>query len=516
MRWRTFPGPWFWALLCLAFNVLWHGANVYHLRTDSPEALRGGLLVRTADDASYIVPPVNAMAGRGWRDNSAGTGAWVLRAPGYGLWYLCHWLLFSEGALPWALFASQLLLWCAFVWAFAAWGCTWVEAAWPHRVLTVALAVLPMYSGFLGYTLTEAITPALVGFVLLAFAKWRGAPCDLRMLYTAFALLGILVLVRPSMLMWCLVPVVLVLWGAVPRPWFHLATAALLAAAPTVVWQWRCAQVAGSWQGLHPVYHADATDLYRPLHCSVWRWHKSWGQSAQVFHTGMLGLWAAAGDSSATEAAVQRILVGHHPQALVAVPRDSLQAAYRRYAKLLAAQKPYHEQNRPMPGLQPGEAALANTFERHARTYVQSFPIHSQWVVPLKVYMGMAAHSNLSLYLFQRSWRGHALMEALRWCCAVLHFAVFLLFPFCIAAIWRKPLHLATYMAVGVYLYYLAFVQRGVEERYTLPVLFPMCAVVAVAVYDAMAPFAERFPGMQAKGVWRRWFKDWAPPRGRG
>ena len=78
-------------------------------------------------------------------------------------------------------------------------------------------------------------------------------------------------------------------------------------------------------------------------------------------------------------------------------------------------------------------------------------------------------------------------MEALRWLCALLHSA--LLTAVFVAALIRTPT-VVRWCATGgcIYLFYLAYVQRGVEERYTLPVLFVGVVCAAFVAQRMMRP----------------------------
>ncbi|PKR80767.1 hypothetical protein CW751_08325 [Brumimicrobium salinarum] len=90
---------------------------------------------------------------------------------------------------------------------------------------------------------------------------------------------------------------------------------------------------------------------------------------------------------------------------------------------------------------------------------------------PLKVFKEMAFHSNLSLYVFQKSFRGHPLMEFLRLLSFIVHALAFLALPF--SVFMRKPHYLKSIFSYVLIIYvgYLIFIQRGIEERYTLPIL---------------------------------------------
>ncbi|MFN3874784.1 MAG: hypothetical protein ACK4L7_02585, partial [Flavobacteriales bacterium] len=121
-------------------------------------------------------------------------------------------------------------------------------------------------------------------------------------------------------------------------------------------------------------------------------------------------------------------------------------------------------------------------------------PFHHQVRVPLRVLKELVLHSNLNLWMFQQTWRGRPLMEGLRWFSAFVHAAALAAAAF--AFLFRLPESLRLLsMGCSMYLAFLAYVQRGVEERYTLPVLFigVVCAAF-IANRNLPAIFAGEDP----------------------
>src|SRR5690606_42026076 len=88
---------------------------------------------------------------------------------------------------------------------------------------------------------------------------------------------------------------------------------------------------------------------------------------------------------------------------------------------------------------------------------------------------------------FQKVWRGNIFMEIFRYFSVLVHFGIFLCFPVAVILMRKSVLWLSVSIPIIIYLGYLCIVQRGVEERYTLPVLIPMLLVVAGAVQNLFA-----------------------------
>jgi hypothetical protein len=107
-------------------------------------------------------------------------------------------------------------------------------------------------------------------------------------------------------------------------------------------------------------------------------------------------------------------------------------------------------------------------------------------VVPLKLFKALSFHSNLSLYMFQHTYRGRWWMEALRYSFLILHFLCCLSFLFIISIHRDKFAVLLLGVCTGLYLFYLCYVFRGLEERYTLPVL-PLMMLALASVTSTLS-----------------------------
>lgn len=450
-----------------------HLSNRYALR-DAGVALRHGVTVITADDPAYLTPAERWLAGDGWRTYEPGTAAYVGRSPGYGMVYAFFRLWLPVGGAIGALFWLQIALYSLAVALLP--GLSIKVGLGQRSALFLALtaAVLPIFSGFLSYTLTEGLVPSLV-VIVLALLAGRNPKCVL----AGAVALGFLLLIRPAMAIW-LVALAWALWPLLlQKRWLWAIAAVIMALGPAFLWQWHGYQKADRWVGLHPIYHWDSNDLYRPTHQAVWGFHKAWGHRGYDFHRAIGGLWTAAQACTHAGEAVDEVLAAIPQPVAEAVHPDTLRSAYEAYYRVLQLQAPYHQQGVAMPvSPEAYELAVVSDFERLRHTYQRTHPIHAHVGVPLRVYFGdMAAHSNLSLYLFQKTLRGRWWMEALRWICTGFHLGLFLIFPIAFCCGFRQKWWWPVALPVAGYLIYLAAVQRGVEERYTLPVLIPMWLV---------------------------------------
>lgn len=467
MRTRRLENLIVW-LLALLFSVGWNEVNVQALADDPAFANRlsaAGTLV-SPDNPSYLKPVEQWIAGIPQEGPA-------FRTPGYGLWYA---LVRVFAPAPAALKGLALLQCALFALAVAFFFHTLTVCGfgrvqrWSWALL---LAVVPMFHGFLYHALTEGVTPSLtLAIWCCALCHRRGS--DGRWLAVGVVLWALLVLTRP-VLLWVGFPLLVAAWQ-VPLRGAQRALPALLlvlACLPTAVFWLRNAALNNGPISLHPVYSADEQGLFRPTHQAFWELAKSWGTRGDAFHSVMVpayeGAVAGAVDTVWATALLRTAPAGHLDAGQQAAVREHFvqwQLFTRdRLAPAIAGVAP------PLHGQQAEEEAIVAGLGTVTDGYRRAHAWHYHVVVPGQVLWELVGHSNLSLFIFQHPWRGAWAMEVFRWACALLHVALFagLLAHF----VWRTDVRCRV-AAAGTLLYlaYLAYVQRGVEERYTLPVLF--------------------------------------------
>jgi len=128
------------------------------------------------------------------------------------------------------------------------------------------------------------------------------------------------------------------------------------------------------------------------------------------------------------------------------------------------------------------EQEVIKEFKQLTEEYKRKFWMHYHLIAPLKVFKTMAFHSNLSLSVFQHTYRGNVMMEAVRFIFFAVHSLCFLFLFLSLIFIkntdWKQT---ALNISVFIYIFYLCYFQRGIEERYTLPVL-PLLLVGLVSI----------------------------------
>jgi hypothetical protein len=455
------------SLVLLAFfcALFVHFLNHQFLASEIPTSLRDSISVITSDDASYIRPALNFLDSGVWKGSNLGVGAYVLRSPGYGMVFGVFAYLFGEtnGLLAMVLF--QLILWSLAVGAIPflarSLGLKEKVSWW----LAVFISLMPMFYGFLSYTLTEAITPSLViffyTFLFLGIKKNR------KLLLISSIVLGFLILVRPPLIL-----LVLSYFPFFPVLRKRLVPVLFISLAPIFLWQLRVHRFTGRFD-LHPIYQSDASDLYRPLHKAAWNFHKMTGQTGVEFHHSMNLLWQAAegniSDGDATNATLNNL----HSSVLQTFSREEVVSAYFQYIAILRQQVPYQLANEPINRTLTGEADLIARFESMQKEYVSNNFTQAWLIGPMSVIRELVLHSNLSLYMFQKPLRGNALVETLRWLSLAAHLFIYL-FALVFLFMKKNQVSISIAMPAIFFFFYLIFIQRGIEERYMLPYLVPL------------------------------------------
>ncbi|MBK8228430.1 MAG: hypothetical protein IPK70_14810 [Flavobacteriales bacterium] len=463
------------ALLALLCAQAWNRISIGAM-ADSPARanVRDGRALISTDDASYLQGVDRLLGARPDLEQAPEAHRPSLRAPGYSLFYLLPRLVLDPLPAISALVWMQCLLYAfavAMLWDTLVRGGIDGRIRWP---LILALAMMPTFHGFLFHTFTEGITPSLS--VLLLCCAFRAClprqdrhATHRRWLFAGLALWSLIMFTRPALLWTGLA----LLPGLLRTGWLRASTFALLALAPLLGWWLMNVVRAEALVGLHPLYSASAAGIERPTHGAFWDLAKSWGTRGDAFHPVMEDAFAAAllCDTSATHA--ERFLRLAPPGMLSSEQSVGIERAFLRWQRFTCAQLA------PALGTPEGtirsitreEQGILFDLEAITREWRRAHRWHHHVVVPLRVLKQMIAHSNLNLWAFQHTWRGQPLMEALRWSSAILHAA--LLAAASLAFLVRVPLPVRLLsFGCAAYLFYLAYAQRGVEERYTLPVLF--------------------------------------------
>lgn len=478
-------------LASLLFAMFFNFLNVHCLKADGIE-LRDGQTVITSDDASYLAPPDNFFNGNGWKSNSAGINSHYLRSPGYGCIYLLFKILFSHNPFLW-LKIFQILLFAvssALLYEIAKW---FVRNEFASACVAVIYGCTPFACGFLSYTLTEGVTPAFVIVYLYTLVRYVQKRKMWHLLLSAIVF-ALLFVIRPALGIFLPLQMVAV-WSAckknLSRFVAYSAVALCLALLPMLMWQVRNWQISGRFVGLHPIYSTDSPDLFRPAHKSAWNFAKTWSPRGDEFHSSMLALWNSAVEGDSAFDAVGFAMSKVPQKVLDCAGSENVRKAYSDYYQLLCAQAPFFKNVETVPDwFIESEKSVVSQFDALARVVRAECPFMYHLSGPLCVYGRMSMHSNLSMYMFQKTFRGNAVMKFARLLFYALHALLFVLIWVALLQNRRNCFKFAIIAVVAMYIVYLAWFQRGIEERYTLPVL----PVLLVSATDAVVRFAKKIP----------------------
>lgn len=160
---------------------------------------------------------------------------------------------------------------------------------------------------------------------------------------------------------------------------------------------------------------------------------------------------------------------------------ERLREVFRNYQKATLHQKTYFDRQEPMPTTVPEvEQVVIDEFNALTSEFKQKFWLDYYLVSPIMVFKTMAFHSNLNLHLFQNTLRGNIVVEGLRYVTFGVHSACFILLLLSMVFIGKTDWRLVMLSLITIfYVFYLCFFQRGIEERYTLPIL-PILILIAV------------------------------------
>lgn len=448
--------------------------------------LRNGQTIRTADDASYL-RPIDQWMEQGYFPYQGKQGREaIVRSPGYGLWYGLHRLVFkTPERCFWAMRISQAGLQALALVLILAWANT----ALGFRLRPVAAApllALPFFYGFSSFTLTEGISPFLVALGLFSLQQF-----EIKNRYTWAGLVvlafGWMWLSRPALL-----PLGLAFVPLFIRRPRQAILVLMLSLLPLAAWMYRSEKRFGIGWNLHPIYQSELPGQYRAPHAAAWGLFKGWEHKGARFHSCMDGLYEQALRSDSVQEPIQRAL-GYLPeQAVQVLGREALEAAFLKYIQAVRAQHLASDQGRLLlSGLLPEEQVSVAAFDSLKHEFRTHAPFDYFVGTPAKVAWELMGHSNLNAYFFQHRGRGRIWVEALRYLCFLLHASAW------IFSVWfmvRRGAQQWAFLGIAVYVFYLIFVQRGIEERYTLPFLavVVVCMCICIAQYCRGLGFGRR------------------------
>jgi 4-amino-4-deoxy-L-arabinose transferase-like glycosyltransferase len=467
--------------ILLAYAIQEH--NLTHLKSEGI-SLREQQTVKTADDISYLSPALSYYkTGRVYADEIQKYQS-VTRSPGYGFINGVFLHTLGEDKALSGLKWLQLLLFGLSIFLFFGISSYFIKHTLLAYAVVALYALLPFSHGFIYYTLTEGITPSLtiIYFYILLKAHQKKSQ---KIYFWSALLLAFIIVVRPFLLLYTIPLIGLIYLDFRKERWQFIKTIMISLVISWVfmgAWQIRNYVVLDKFTGLHPIYQKEVPGVFRPVHAEVWNFYKGFEHQGDRFHQSIVPFWHRSLNGDTTMRAVSEH-ISSLPLAVTAhLSQEKLTTAFSAYQKVTHLQKEFIENEQLIPTwLFEKEEETAVLFQELTSDFKSAQPLKYHIITPSKVFVNLLFHSNLSLYIFQKTYRGQWWMELLRVISLMLYLGSFLL-SFCALFLWKKSPELFL-MGVTIFtaIFYLVYFQRGVEERYLLPFL-PIAFVLAAAL----------------------------------
>ena len=161
-------------LCCISYNEI----NKYFVKKNNPaNELRNtksvvyGSTIWSIDNFWYLTQPKNFLEGKGFLLDPQNPYTAVRRTPGYSIWYMIHILLFGEKYAHKIIPYTQSFLFALSALALALSVFNFTDCGKKAFLSGIIYGGIPFTSGFVYYTITEAIHPAFVIFGLYFLSK---------------------------------------------------------------------------------------------------------------------------------------------------------------------------------------------------------------------------------------------------------------------------------------------------------------------------------------------------------
>jgi hypothetical protein len=161
-------------LCCISYNEI----NKYFVRENNPsnelrnaKSVVHGSTIWSVDNFWYLTQPKNFLEGKGFLLDPQNPYTSVRRTPGYSIFYLTHVVLFGEKYAHRIITYSQSVLFALSALALALSVFNFTQSGKKAFLTGIIYGCNPFTSGFVYYTITEAIHPAFVIFGLYFLSK---------------------------------------------------------------------------------------------------------------------------------------------------------------------------------------------------------------------------------------------------------------------------------------------------------------------------------------------------------
>ncbi len=438
----------------------------------------------TPDDEYYISPVENYLAGKGWKRSPAvSDGDYFRRVPGYSLIYLAFAKVSGHQSAHHLIKYFQLILFGISVYCF----CFIVFSFTKHNLLTIFLSlfygIVPFFSGWLYYTMTEAITPALMVlyvFYLLRAYHQNDERKKLLNYVAASFFLGYIVLTRPYtgiaglMIAACVVNDYYV-HKELKNISFLFKKSLLISVVPLVMisaWTIRNYVLTAEFVPLEKAFHPQSLDRMKPEFEGMWSFAKCWGEDGPVFNSYLQPLYyrAITGDTSYIH--IRKVL-DTWPQNIVdEFGYQRLYNILQEQQRVAFMQKVYYDKQIAMPDqYMPEQLILQQQYHELINEYKQKH-FFNYWIISPLIYLKrMVIHSNTSNIAFFQKNKDEITINFMRYILVLLHISIYCCL-FINLFLMKNNLNkiLFVYTPLLFVLFFTVF-HREIEQRYMLTIL---------------------------------------------
>ncbi len=433
--------------------IFWQELNTFYIQ--NIDSNRFGM-IQTADEASYLAPPINYLSEGVWADNSDGITRFYQRTPGYGSIYMICTLILGK----YALLGIKIIQILGYFFSILLIGKISILLLPKQKIaLTAALitALLPMYSGFMYYTLTEGITPVLTLWTIYSYLNFNSSKKPFPVIVST----SLLILVRPQMI---LLPFLFIVYHLLKRE-RKLALVITLGFIPFALWQLRTFSISKEIPGLHPIYSSQNNTLFRPSHEAMTNLFRIWESDGEQFHSAI-----AAIKNGKIDDALSTIPLQFHAQ---------VKPLLAEYERVLNSKDAFKSRE---------YLAAEKKLIKHTNAVINSLKKENKFLTHIKTPLESASYllskSQMNLYIFQDPLRGNPFIELLRILSVIL---INLGFLAALMLFFRFKFDELTVLSVFICVtfFYLIYVQRLNEERYLTPLL-PLLLICFLQGFDTI------------------------------
>ncbi len=465
--------------------------NEYNLslfrKADASNNTRSLVLNETVfspDDEYYISPVENYLAGKGWKRSPAvGNGDYFRRVPGYSLVYLVFAKLYGHQTAHHLIKYFQLILFGVSVYCF----CFIVFSITKQKLLTIIFSLLfglvPFFSGWVYYTMTEAITPTLMVFYVFYLLRAYHQNDEKKKLLNYVAasfFLGYIILTRPyTGIAGLMIAAIVINDYYLKREsksfLLLLKKTAIISMLPLLMistWTIRNYILTSEFVPLEKAFHPQSLDRMKPEFNGMVSFAKCWGEDGSYFNTYEQPLYyrAISGDTSFTY--VEQVLNSWPKNIIDEFGYQRLYNIVKEHQRVAFMQKKYYDKNIAMPDqYSPEQIKLQQQYNELINEYKQKH-FFSYWIkTPLIYLKRMVVHSNSSNIAFFQKNRDNRIINLIRYKLALLHIIIYscLFFNlFFMKNDLNKTLFVYTPL---LFVLFFTVIHREIEQRYMLPIL---------------------------------------------